>query len=1003
MVKKDNEAKKVDIEEHLLTFEQLKALHKTDFNEKKPTESKGLSAAEAAQRLQTNGPNILSPPKKKSMLLLYFECLFTLFNLLLLISGVLTYVLYGIDPKDNPTNTYVGAILIVVACLNAFIEFYQLMQSEKILSGFLNLIPSKCQVIRDGGLIQTEAANLVTGDVVFVRLGDKCPADIYIFYGADMKVDNSSLTGEAEPQERIAQNTNTNPLEATNLAFNGTLVVAGEAYGVVIRCGDSTVLGQIAGLTQNEKKSMSPLNREINNFVMTIGAVAITSAIVFFIIALVDTKNISFALNFAVGVLVAWVPQGLPATVTMLLTIAAKRMATQQVLVKDLTGVETLGAITLLATDKTGTLTRNQMTVTNFWTGLKLYSAASEGIISDEENAFDFNVKGISEIVHIAAMCTRARFDKTDVPVAERTVTGDATESGLFRFAGQKLKDIDQLGNKYEKVFEIPFNSETKWHMAIHKRSHANGSFTLSMKGAPERILKVCSTILDSQGNAIPMTDGHKMQFNESYEWMAGKGHRVLAFAQLLLPGSEYPDSTQFSKEAKNYPTTELTFVGLASLEDPPKHGVREAIGRCREAGIKIMMVTGDHPLTAEAIGRKINLMLSDTKEKVAKRTNRQVEDIDESEYHAIVIHAAAMILLDDNFASVVSGIKEGRLIFVNLKKSISYVVSHIIPEVIPFLLWVVVPVPVMLAPLQILVVDLGFELLAALSYAWELPETKKGLMKVPPRCPVNRDTIARLKQRKAEDIEDGMGEADEEAGGEHHGPGLAARIARFFSARHWKRMLEKPDGEVLVDTEVLSWAYVEAGGIETIGCMAAFFCVLWAGTSPTTGQRFSISPYESQQMQMNGTFFLSGAPTYTTLTGNVLNDTDQVDALAQAQSAFYFCLMIQQMFNLFACKCRSRLPFGAYVFKNRFTWISIIAGAGFAAVIVYGGTPFNTGFSTSYHLNPLFWLIGMAGGLILIAYSTLRRIIRRLFKPTIFNPDIPGLRMEPTRWSTGK
>ncbi|KAJ3080309.1 hypothetical protein HK102_003144, partial [Quaeritorhiza haematococci] len=923
------EEKRVDIDEHLLSFDDLMSRHKTHFSPTRPLDSKGLDNTEASRRSEQYGPNVLTPPKKKHPIVKYLECLSQLFNLLLILAAILLFILLGIDPVENASNSYVGAILLAVALMNAFIEFYQLQKSAAILESFMNMIPAKCNAIREGQQKQMPAAELVPGDVVFTRLGDKVPADIYVFSASDFKVDNSSLTGESEPQERVAHNTHQNPLEATNLAFNGTLVVSGEAYGVVIRTGDQTVLGQIANLTQGEAKRRSPLSEEIERFVHIISAISISTAIIFFAISMNKDRNLKNALNFAIGILVAWVPQGLPATVTMLLTFAAKRMAQKQVLVKDLQGVETLGAITLLATDKTGTLTRNQMTVTNMWTSLKLLSAAGlSQNLEENEKPFDMNISGVSEILHISSMCSRARFERTDIPIDQRPVIGDATESGLLRFAGQKLSNIDSLLDLYPKAFEIPFNSDTKWHMTIHHKKHPNGSLTMFMKGAPERVLRICGSIL-VDGVEVPMTEEHRQGFQESYEYMAGKGHRVLAFAQKLLPGGEFPDDFVFDKEAKNYPTKDLCFVGLASLEDPPKHGVREAIGHCREAGIKVMMVTGDHPLTAEAIGRKINLMLSDTKEKLAKRTGRPISSIKEDEYFAIVIHgekidsltdedwdnifskdeiifartspkhklqivkraqalghivgvtgdgvndspalkkadlgiamnqsgsdvskeAAAMILLDDNFASVVQGITEGRLIFQNLKKGIQYVVTHSLPEVIPFILFVVVPIPLALGPLQILAVDLGFELLAALSYAFEPPESKTGLMKLPPRKPVTRESVARLRAREAARVAAGLpaGESDPERASTAQaslGRKIMHTLRRPFTAHFWSERFERPEGEVLVDGGVLMWAYIEAGIIQFIGCLTTFFIVLWAGGNPyDEGRAFRISPWDA-------------------------------------------------------------------------------------------------------------------------------------------------------------
>ncbi|KAI8808699.1 P-type cation-transporting ATPase [Cladochytrium replicatum] len=1089
------QAQKLDIDEHLMTMEAVAERYGTTVNFTNPRQSRGLTSTEAAEKLKTLGPNVLTPPKKVPPFLKWLHCLMQVFNILLIISAILTWALIALDPVANFSNSYIGAILFAVALLNATIEFVQLQKSAAILDSFLKMIPAKCTVIRDGSIANAPAADLVVGDIVFVRMGDKVPADIRIIWASEMKVDNSSLTGESEPQERSPKNTHNNPLEATNICFNSSLVNAGEGYGIVIRTADSTVIGQIASLTSNEKKRTSPLDEEINRFVRIISTLAITSAVVFFIIALFRTNyNINFSFSFAVGVLVAWVPQGLPATVTLLLSIAAKRMADRNVLVKDLRGVETLGAITLLATDKTGTLTRNQMTVTYQWASTRMYDASGSGIAETDVSPWDINVSGSSEMVFISALCTRAQYDRVDVPVEERMVLGDATEAGLFRFAAKVLPEIEKVLEKYPKVFEIPFNSTNKWHMTIHQKQHTKGSLTLYIKGAPERLLRICSTIL-VDGEAIALTDAHRAQFEHAYESMAGKGHRVLAFAQLLLDGSEYPADFSFDKEAQNYPTNNFCFVGLTSLEDPPKHGVREAIGHCREAGVKVMMVTGDHALTAEAIGRKINLMISDTKNRIHKTTGRPLEEISEDEAPAIVVpgenidsltdadwdnifskdeiifartspkhkleivkraqklghivgvtgdgvndspalkkadlgistnlsasdvskEAAAMILLDDNFASTVHGIKEGRLIFANLKKSIRYIVTHIIPEVVPYLLYVIVPIPIAINPLQIIAVDLGFELFVALSFAFEPAETST-LMKIPPRRPVNPDTIERLRQRRSDEIAE-LREAlpanviaDVEAEGLENEDAreldelrdmiprskkVAMSFRAPFTSKYWKNMFRAPEGEILVDSDALSWVYLEGAIVELVGALTAFFVVLYFGTT-ADGRQFKITPYDSVKlMQLTGAFTKSalGAPVYNGLTGD-----DQVEALAQAQSIFYFSVMIIQCFNLFVCKCRLTYPFGLHVFRNKYTFLTMFGGVAVAVLVVYC-PPLNIVFSTSYRASPLFWLVSFGFGVLLLAYASLRMAIRRRWKPLVTVPTLPGLQMFPTRWSTG-
>ena len=299
------------------------------------------------------------------------QFLFAIFNFILLICGIVAYVIFAIDPANNFPNVYIGGLLIFVALVNAYIEFYQHQKSQAILDSFMNMIPSQTIAIREGTTKKISAVQLTIGDVVYLKAGNKAPADIVLFSCNELKVDNSSLTGEAEPQMRSLKNSQTNPLEASNLVFNGSLIVNGDGYGLVIRIGDNTVIGQIAYLTSSEEKRISPMSQEINFFVQLIGALAGVVTLIFFLLAILSKKlSLAISFNFAIGTFTAFVPQGLPALVTILLSLAAERMSKRNVLVKDLEGVETLGAITLLATDKTGTLTKNQMTVSTVWCGV---------------------------------------------------------------------------------------------------------------------------------------------------------------------------------------------------------------------------------------------------------------------------------------------------------------------------------------------------------------------------------------------------------------------------------------------------------------------------------------------------------------------------------------------------------------------------------------------------------------------------------------------------------
>ena len=377
------------------------------------------------------------------------------------------------------------------------------------------------------------------------------------------------------------------------------MAVSGEALGIVIKTGDESVLGQIAKLTCAPKDRQSQMSGEIDLFVKKIALVAFLTAVVFFVYGLIMNFGIGVTFSFAIGLFVAFVPQGIPATVTLLLTIAAKRLAKKQVLVKDLQGVETLGAITLLATDKTGTLTQNKMSVVGAWINGQIYSAT--GVTeTNSEALLETDTPNLDALINCCSLCTKSKFDPTDAekPVEERTIFGDATEAGLLRFAANFLEVGAHL-DAHPKVFEIPFSSQTKWHLTINSLKHENGDLTLFIKGAPERIVSLCSSYVDG-GSIKPWTQATTESFNRAYECFAGRGQRVLAFAKLNLSGDSFPSTTVFSRESKNYPQSGYAFLGLISLMDPPKKGVKKAVAACRTAGIQVVMVTGDHPLTAE-------------------------------------------------------------------------------------------------------------------------------------------------------------------------------------------------------------------------------------------------------------------------------------------------------------------------------------------------------------------------------------------------------------------
>ncbi|KAF8894766.1 aminophospholipid-transporting P-type ATPase [Infundibulicybe gibba] len=1034
-----NGSTNVDIHEHQLPFGKLEEALGTSFDTKDPGRSYGLTEDEAAARILRDGQNILTPTKRKSALRKFLDRLLTMFNILLIVAGILEYVLLGIDFKGNFPNTYLGGILILVAFINAAIDFYQIQKSEAILASFLAMIPPSCRVVRAGTITSIPAAELVKGDVVLLRSGDKTPADLVIFSSTDLKMDNSSLTGESEPQERLPlpSGSPSRPVEAENLVFNSTLVVNGEGWGVVIRTGDHTFIGQIASLTGAETGNESPLAREIGQFVLKVSCIAVLFAVVFFVVG-----KAAATVTFAVSILVAFVPEGLPSV----------RMAKQNVLVKDLQG------LTLLATDKTGTLTRNQMTVTNIWSGNKMYSAFQSNNDDEDTAKFSLDAPGMKEVVDIAALNSRVKFDNTDIPFTQRNILGDATETGLTRFAGQYLGlDYDTHISAHPKVFEVPFNSTNKWALVILNKQHSAGVLTSYIKGAPERVIAKCSTYL-KDGVPESITDDFKEVYDDAYNYMASRGHRVIACAQALLPENEYPADHVFSR--KEYPESNYCFVGLVSLEDPPKHGVREAIGTLRLAGIKVMMVTGDHPKTAEAISRKINLILGDTRETLSAKTGRPIEDIYEDEFSAVVVHgddidglqgwqwdqifskqeivfartspkhkleivqraqalghivgvtgdgvndspalkkadlgiamnisgsdvskeAANMILLGMEFTTGINnqGVAEGRQIFVNLKRSIQYTLSHSTPEVIPQLLYVVLPIPLPLSAILILVIDLGFELCVALSFAWDEPETADGLMRMSPRKPVNQQSIMALKRRAlrrtktlARDFETQKPIVPSRIST------LFSKLTAIFSRDYWEEMLEPSQGETLVDNQLLSYAYLEAGVIEVLGALVAYFVVFFKN---------GFTPADLRRAQRAGDHFTSSSPDFLNSRGQSINAESQVDALAQAQSIGTLALV-------FAVKARFSYPFGRRIIGNKWNFGGILAGACLGMFIIYT-PPLRVVFGGSVHLSPLYWLIPCAAGVTLLVWASIRVVLMRKSVEHSRVKDIKGLMMFPT------
>merc|ERR1711884_746638 len=520
----------------------------------------GLTDAAAAAGLAQYGKNELTPPPTTPEWVKFCQCLFSGFACLLWLGAVLCFLAYSIqasayeEPPDD--NLYLGVVLSAVVTVTGIFSYYQESKSAKIMEGFKNLVPQYALVRRNNGEKLTVPADTLTlGDIVEIKFGDRCPADLRVLEARGFKVDNSSLTGESEPQARGPEFTHENPLETKNLAFFSTNAVEGTAVGMVVNIGDYTVMGRIAGLTSGLDSGDTPIAKEIAHFIHIITGVAVVLGITFFIIAFALGYNWLDAVIFLIGIIVANVPEGLLATVTVCLTLTAKRMASKNCLIKNLEAVETLGSTSTICSDKTGTLTQNRMTVAHMWFDNKIVEADTtedqSGVSIDKTN------QGWITLRRVAALCNRAEFKvgQENVPILKREVNGDASEAALLKCVELSEGKTTEYRNQRKKVCEIPFNSTNKYQVSIHECDDKDvpGNHLLVMKGAPERILDRCSTIL-IDGEEKKMSEEWKEAFNNAYMELGGLGERVLGFCDFYLDAEKYPSGVPFDGEEVNFP-----------------------------------------------------------------------------------------------------------------------------------------------------------------------------------------------------------------------------------------------------------------------------------------------------------------------------------------------------------------------------------------------------------------------------------------------------------------
>lgn len=730
-------------DEHSVSLEEiLKRLNAT---------TEGLSTEEANRRIGLCGKNVFEETGKQSLLVRYFKQYKNFFSLLLLFGSILSFIAEWLDPGQG--NIFIAIALLGVVILNGTFTFIQEYQAERIMASFKNLIPPKTKVLRDGEITEILATDIVVGDVIFLEEGDKIPADGRLIEENSLKVDNSPITGEAEPQLRSLDCTHPNILECRNMVFSGTLVQTGNGKAIIFGTGSDTQIGKLAALTEQTASVDTPIRKELNDFIKIISAIAIFLGISFFIVGFLIQDTFLANLIFAIGIIVANVPEGLLPTVTLALSLASKRMAKRNALIKQLESVETLGSTTVICTDKTGTLTQNKMAIHSVYTG--------SGMLDVENKA-----QPPEMLLRVATICNNSRL--TDENPGYK---GDPTEGSLLVYASE-FTDIGKLKDDYPRVSEYPFDSKKQRMQVVCKTPE--GTMEAYMKGAPEVILDMCTHLL-VKGKEETLDENLKNTLEAEHLEMAKRGERVLSFAYRKADSvKEYEDG--------------FVFLGFAGAVDPPRPEATEAIRKCHLAGIKVVMITGDHPVTARSIAASVGLTRDHADPVLI--TGAELEELSTDELSKrlkapsivfartspvqklkivqafqeageivtmtgdgvndapamknadmgvamgsgtdVAREAADMVLLDDNFATIVNAIEEGRTVFDNIKKFIAYILTSNVPEILPFIAFVLLALPLPMNVQLILAIDLGTDILPALSLAVEKGEGD--IMKRPPR-----------------------------------------------------------------------------------------------------------------------------------------------------------------------------------------------------------------------------------------------------------------------------
>ena len=727
--------------------------------------AQGLTAAEARRRLGEYGPNRVEEVAREPLALRFAKEFTQFFSIILWIAAGLAFLARWYEPGQGMAK--LGYAIIAVILVSGAFSFWQEHRVEQTLSALRKLLPPGTKVMREGVVIQLPAEQLVPGDVVLLEQGDHVPADCRLIEAFAVRVNNATVTGESLPLVREAGAAPGEDISrGKNILLAGTSMVSGQATAVVFATGAYTEFGKIAHLVQTGREAVSPLRKEVAHLSRMIIVLAVIIGSIFFAISW-WAIGVRFwrAFIFTIGIIVAMVPEGLLPTLTLALVLATQRMARRNVLIRHLPSVETLGSTTVICSDKTGTITQNRMLVKRLFLEDRFVPVAEAVRAQSATQRY-------RPFFLAARLCQDL---KEGVRNGKTVFFGDPMEIALVEMAQTSQMEV-AAG---QRVDEIPFDADRMRASVVYETP--DGAM-LFCKGAPEKVLALCSRA-QIGGELRPFPAELHNAVIRAQEEMAEQGLRVLAFAYRTLESPWQHDRLE----------AELVFAGLVGLEDPPRPEVPEAIRRCREAGIRVIMVTGDHPRTAVAIAREVGLVRSDTPRVITGDMLRNLSEIElrmaldvaeiifarvgadqklrivealKSKRQVVAVtgdgvndapalksahigiamgisgtdvakEASDMVLLDDNFASIVNAIEEGRAVFQNIRRFLVYILTHNVAELVPYLAFALFGVPLALTPIQVLSIDMGTDTLSALGLGVEKPAPQ--VMRRPPRSAGDR------------------------------------------------------------------------------------------------------------------------------------------------------------------------------------------------------------------------------------------------------------------------